>query len=126
MANDRDDHHQRCLALLEGHMGPVLVPAPVVVEVCQLLESRRGSRAEALFLSALGEGELQVVNLLPVDYVRAAKLVEKYADLPIGAVDACVIAVAERLDVHEIATLDRKHFSVVRPDHIPAFTLLPD
>jgi hypothetical protein len=36
-----------------------------------------------------------------------------------------VIAVAERLDVSEVATLDHRHFTVVRPNHVKALTLLP-
>jgi uncharacterized protein len=48
------------------------------------------------------------------------------ADLPRGAVDAVVVAVAERLAVSEIATLDRRHFSVVRPRHVSVFPLLPE
>jgi predicted nucleic acid-binding protein len=51
--------------------------------------------------------------------------VDKYADLPLGTVDDSVIAITERLKLTEVATLDRRHFSVVRPDHIPALTLLP-
>lgn len=54
-----------------------------------------------------------------------AKLVERYADLPLGAVDASVVATAERLGQAEIATLHRRHFTVVRPQHVEAFTLLP-
>lgn len=50
VANSRDVHHRSCLELLEGHAGPVLVPAPVIVEVCQVLSSRRGTQAEAAFL----------------------------------------------------------------------------
>lgn len=115
VANSRDKYHIACQALLETYPAPILVPAPVVVEVCQLLASRRGTQAEAAFLLALGGGELDVVSLEPADYTRAAHLVEQYADLPIGGVDAAVIAVAERLGVSEIATLDRRHFSVVRP-----------
>jgi hypothetical protein len=41
-------------------------------------------------------------------------------------VDAAVIAVAERLNLAEVATADRKHFSIVRPRHLPAFRLLPE
>jgi predicted nucleic acid-binding protein len=52
-------------------------------------------------------------------------LVTTYADLPLGTTDATVIALAERLGVREIATLDRRHFTVVRPRHVPALTLLP-
>jgi hypothetical protein len=37
-----------------------------------------------------------------------------------------VIAVAERLGVIEIATIDRRHFTVVRPRDVETFTLLPE
>lgn len=40
-------------------------------------------------------------------------------------VDASIVAVAERLDVRKIATLDRRHFSVVRPRHVDALELIP-
>jgi len=48
-----------------------------------------------------------------------------YSSLPLGAADASVIAVAERLKLTEVATLDRRHFTVVRPSHVDALTLLP-
>jgi hypothetical protein len=54
-----------------------------------------------------------------------AELVARYHDLPLGTVDASVIAAAERRGVHDIATLDHRHFTVVRPNHVDAFTLLP-
>ena len=45
-------------------------------------------------------------------------------DLPLGTADASVVAAAERLGVPEVATLDRRHFTVARPSTGP-FTLLP-
>lgn len=54
-----------------------------------------------------------------------AELAERYADLGLGGTDASVVAIAERLGIDKIATLDRRHFSVVRPRHVEAFTLLP-
>jgi len=54
-----------------------------------------------------------------------SELVARYEDLPLGGVDAAVVAIAERLGIAEIATLDRRHFSVVRPRHVPAFVLRP-
>ena len=60
------------------------------------------------------------------DLDRMAGLVEAYGDFPLGFVDASVIAVAERLGADSVATLDRRHFSVVRPRHLPAFRLVPD
>lgn len=57
--------------------------------------------------------------------LRIAELVAHYHDLPLGTVDASVVVAAERLSVTTIATIDRRHFSVVRPRHVAAFELLP-
>jgi uncharacterized protein len=54
-----------------------------------------------------------------------AELVARYNNLPLGSVDASVIAAAERRDVAEIASLDHRHFGVVRPNHTKAFNLFP-
>jgi hypothetical protein len=40
-------------------------------------------------------------------------------------VDAAVLAVVERLREPKLATLDRRHFTVMRPRHIEALELLP-
>jgi len=101
------------------------MPAPVVVEVDWLARTRGRTDAMALLLRSVVDGSVLVVDLDVEDYARAAQLVEQYADLPLGLVDASVIAVAERLEQDTIATLDRRHFSVVRPLHVEALTLVP-
>lgn len=78
-----------------------------------------------MFPTVLADGDFQPVDLIAEDYRRAAELVQTYADLPLGTTDATVIALAERLGLTEVATLDRRHFTVVRPQHVSAFTLLP-
>jgi predicted nucleic acid-binding protein len=93
--------------------------------VAHLTGSRRGVRAELRLLETLIAGSLFVEQLHPADLVRAAELVAVYRDLPLGTVDASVVAAAERLDVTAIATLDRRHFGVVRPVHAETFELLP-
>jgi uncharacterized protein len=55
-----------------------------------------------------------------------AVLVRQYADLKLGGTDAAVIATAERLGITRVATVDRRHFTVVRPNHVASFALLPD
>lgn len=125
LGDKRSKLHQPCVELLRTTERPWLIPAPVVTEVCQLLASRVHADAEASFLRSLVGKTFRVVDLEGQDYERAAELVAKYSDLPLGGVDASVIAVAERLDLDRIATIDIRHFSVVRPRHIDAFTLLP-
>ena len=123
-ANAQDHHHKVCAALLREAAGPLLVPSPVIAEVCQLLERRRGSRSEAAFLRSFRNG-LTLVELTNADLDRMATLVETYASLPLGTVDASVITVAERLGIEQVATLDRRHFTIVRPRHVAALALVP-
>jgi uncharacterized protein len=52
-----------------------------------------------------------------------AELVARYSDLPLGTVDASVVAAAERLGARSVATLDRRHFTVVRPAHVGTLLL---
>ena len=48
------------------------------------------------------------------------------SDADIGYVDAAVLAVVERLNEPKLATLDRRHFGLLRPRHVAALQLVPD
>ncbi len=126
LSNDAD--HPACVALFsELHAAgrELLVPATVVAEVGYLLAREAGPRVESLFLRSLADGDFATVELTTADYARMADLVVTYASLPLGTTDASVVAIAERLKLTEVATLDRRHFTVVRPTHMNALTLLP-
>jgi len=93
--------------------------------VVYLLGTRLGTRAEVRFLGDPAGGNLIPHLVAAEDWLRMAELVAVHSDLPLGAMDASVVAAAERLSITEVATLDRRHFSVVRPRHCEALTLLP-
>lgn len=120
-----DDHHDASLELLQTHPGPLIVPTLVVTEVVYLLATRLGTTPEIRFLGDLATGAFTVEPVAAPDWLRIAELVGRYRDLPLGTVDASVIATAERLGIDEVATVDRRHFCVVRPAHVSSFTLLP-
>jgi len=101
------------------------MPILVVTEVIYLLASRLGVEAEIRFLGDFAAGNLISEFVAAEDWLRIAELIGRYQDLPLGTVDASVVAAAERLQVTQIATFDRHHFTVVRPVHILAFELLP-
>ena len=122
---DRDDrHHAASLDLLETHPGPLIVPTLVITEVAYLLGTRLGVDPEVRFLGDLAAGNLIVEPVAASDWLRIAELVAHYRDLPLGTVDASVIAAAERLGTNDIATLDRRHFTVVQ-SNIGILHLLP-
>ncbi len=124
---DADDrHHEHCRTWLAANEEPLFVPVPVVTETCYFIERDSGPEVETDFLGSFGrDGPFEMVDLQTNDWARVTSLLRTYADLPLGVVDASVIAVAERLKASQIATLDHRHFTVVRPSHIPAFGLLP-
>lgn len=127
-ADRRDADHHACVELFTGLRlagRRLLLPQTVMAEVGYMLEAKVGTFAEVAFLESVADGSFELVNLATADAARMAGLVERYDDLPLGTTDASVIALAERLDVTEIATLDHRHFRVVRPSHVDAFTLLP-
>jgi predicted nucleic acid-binding protein len=125
-AADADDtDHEHCARLLREHRSRLRVPAPVVPECSWQIEQHLGPSAEARFLRLITSGELTVIDLTLADYVRCVELIETYADLRLGLVDASVITVAENLAVTAIATLNRRDFTVVRPRHTQGLELIP-
>jgi hypothetical protein len=125
-AATRDRNHERCVALLSQAPRPLIVPALVVTEVAYFLGDRLGHAAEHAFARSLREGELLVEPVEPSDWARIDELLDAYADLPLGIVDASVVATCERLGASTLATLDRRHFSVVRLRQGQLLTLVPD
>lgn len=126
VANERN--HYACVELFAAaHLArqPLVVPATVLAEVGYMLNREGGPRAEANFLQSVAEDDFTLVDLTRNDVGRMTELVLRYGDLPLGTTDASVIALAERLGIAEIATLDKRHFTIVRPGHVEALTLLP-
>ena len=100
------------------------MPTLVITEDASLLGTRLGVEPEVRFLGDLAAGNLIVEPVAASDWLRIAELVAQYIDLPLGTVDASVIAAAERLGTNDIATLDRRHFTVVR-SNVGVLNLLP-
>lgn len=109
--NRRDEHHTSVRGVLERTPRPWFVPATILCETAYLLERRVGPLALDVLLQDLDRGEY-TLDCGELDIVRIRTLVQRYADLPLGVVDASVIACAERRN-GRVLTLDRRHFGVV-------------
>ena len=96
-----------CVDLLARHVGRLVTPVTVIVETAWLIESRLGPAAETRFLRTVTTPEaVTIIDLTPTDWVRVIELVDTYVDLGLGTVDASIIAVAERLGITTIATMN--------------------
>lgn len=121
--NANDKHHDRCVGFLTRLRGRKLLPSTVLAEVSWSLE--RWPHVEAAFIDQVAKDAFELVQLTHADLHRMSELIIQYADFPLGAVDASVIAVAERYRTDRVATIDHRHFTVVKPRGGSALTLLP-
>ena len=97
----------------------------VIAEAAYFIGARIGAEAEVRFLGDLASGNFIVEPVQAGDWLRITELVYRYRDVSLGTVDASVATTAERLGISTIITLDRRHFSIIRPAHTPVFELLP-
>lgn len=123
-ANVRDPDHEPCAELLD-EQDSVLVPAPVIAEACFLIAKAMGPSVEAAFLRSLSTARFELLVPSRAEMLRAATLVQRYGDLPLGGTDAIVMAIAEARASCRVATLDRRHFSVVVPEFHEHFQIRP-
>lgn len=117
--------HAACLQL-HRRMTTIYLPQSVLTESIYMLTRAGGNRTAAAFLMGLSTSKYILEALTPEDIRRVAELLEKYADTRVDFVDASVAAVAERLTLTHILTIDRRDFNIIRPLHADFFTLLPE
>ena len=101
------------------------MPVLVLAELDYWCHERLHGDVWLAFLEDLLDGAYRAEAPTDGDLRRCRELQRQYADLELGIVDASVVALAERLDEHKLATLDHRHFAVVRPSHIGSLDLLP-
>ena len=123
LADRRDAWHVKVKRYLQATPQPLLAPVTILPEVAYLLRHRIGARAELAFVASIGLGEVSIEELTTSDWKRIEAVMSTYETL--GLVDASIVAIAERLKLHALATTDRRDFSIVRPSHVERFALVP-
>jgi predicted nucleic acid-binding protein len=121
--SDRD--HAACRRLIETSVESLVIPAPVLVEVDYWIHERLHPGVLVSLLDDVVAGAYEVELLGTADYARVREICDRYADSDIGFVDAAVLAVTERLGEPKLATLDHRHFGLLRPRHVETLELLP-
>ena len=65
------------------------------------------------FLTWIGNGAVELYDITTEEVERVVRLFTKYSDLPMDFADGCLVAIAEKLGIREIATID-SDFEVYR------------
>jgi predicted nucleic acid-binding protein len=121
-----EPHHARCALLTRDVTEDLVLPAPTLAEIDYWFRKRGRVATWMRFVEEIVAGGFRLHRPDDEEVERAARLELQYEDLGLGFVDASVVVTCETLGETKLATLDRRHFSVVRPRHCEALTLLPE
>ncbi|MCA9869904.1 MAG: VapC toxin family PIN domain ribonuclease, partial [Anaerolineae bacterium] len=94
-------------------------------EATYLVDKYVGHTAMRTMVRQLLQSAWTLEPLIAGDMERIAAVLDQYRDQDIDFADAAVVAIAERLNIRRILTLDRRHFMMIRPRHCTAFEVLP-
>jgi predicted nucleic acid-binding protein len=119
-----DDLHSACAQALSAESEPIL-PDMVLPELAYMILRELGYGVLVNFLRAVLRGELRLERTTEADLQRTAEILRQYADSCIDFVDCAIAAMAERLNIQRILTVDQRHFRLFRPRHCDYFTILP-
>jgi hypothetical protein len=125
VTNPAEANHAACLRVAVTLNESLIVPQVILPETTYLIAKYQGSPVMRTFVKRLLSPAWQLEPWQSADLARASELLDRYADLDLDFADACIVALAERLNVRRLLTLDRRHFSAVRPRHCSAFVVLP-
>lgn len=102
-----------------------LIPQVVLTEAAFLFRRRGGVPAVEAFLAGLLLLKFPFVAVTEADVARARSIMLAYPTSRLDFVDCCIGALAERMNITQICTYDRRDFGIMRPRHVESFTLLP-
>lgn len=120
-----DQHATPVNSAIQTVFEAIILPVPAITETAYFVSKNLGARALAEFINGLDEMNMIIECPSATDYLRSAEILGEYNDAKIDFVDALVVAMAERLNVTKILTVDRRHFQIFRPMHCEAFEILP-
>ena len=106
LLNQRDDFHAVAKASAARINERLVTTWPVVTEVCHLLQTRVGQHRSVQFLQAHEDKLFQLFPLQDAELLRMAKLMERYANLPMDFADASLVVLAEQIGHGRILSTD--------------------
>jgi hypothetical protein len=100
-----DTFHNETVSFVRSNTCPLVTTLASITETLHLLDFNRNAQID--FLEWIFRGGIEIHNIENSDFARLRELTEKYRDLPMDFADSCLVYLAEKLDITDIATIDR-------------------
>ena len=106
-----DKYHASAINFIKNNKSMLITTIASVTETLHLLDFNRNAQID--FLEWVNKGAVEIQNIENSDFSRIRELISKYRDLPMDFADACLVFLAEKLNINMIATIDRD-FTIYR------------
>jgi predicted nucleic acid-binding protein len=118
-----ESRHAECVQWFKNFSGRLYSTEAVLAEVLSILNFSITAQCAALDF-VLGS----IVDVVPSNTESLKKtrnLMKKYADLPMDFADATLVCLAADTGIQNIATFDKKDFSIYKSPKKKNFTIVP-
>ncbi len=124
VTSESDSAHRLVANWLSSFRGTLVTTEAVVTEAAYVATSAPSHRRAALgWLQKTREMGMLTVHPIP-DYLAVMAIIDRYGVARCDFADASLIDLAQRLGINQIATLDRRDFSMYRLGRGRAFQLV--
>ena len=123
--NHKDKNHNLVINVISNLKEPLILPITVLPEISYLIASRLGHHIMRQFLANLVISNMIIESITKEDLQRTTEILSQYSDSQLDFVDATITAIAERMNINKVLTLDRRDFSIIRPQHCDYFQIIP-
>lgn len=123
--NGDDRNHAAALQFAAAIRQQSLVPDVALPEITFLFRRDAPYSAIKTFLVEFTKAQLTLVPPTTDDIIRISQIMDTYPTAEFDLVDCTIMALAERLNITQICTFDRRDFSIFRPRHCDYLKLLP-
>ena len=116
-----DKYHSASVEFIKTNHSELITTLASVTETLHLLDFNRHAQID--FLGWVNAGAVVLEPITVDDFLRIKELISKFSDLPMDFADACLVFLAEKLNITQIATIDRD-FDIYRLKGKRSFTTL--
>lgn len=116
-----DSYHKVSVEFIKNNTANLITTLASVTETLHLLGFNRNAQAD--FLSWLNAGAVDIETIDNYDLLDIKNMMLKYSDLPMDFADACLVFLGDKLNIDNVATIDRD-FDIYRLKSKKAFTTL--
>jgi uncharacterized protein len=113
----KDKYHRQGSEVIRALVGKKdrIVIAPVIQQLFQIAVVRMNYVRAINMIEIVEHGGFDILPITEVDRIRMTEIMRQYTSASFDYTDVAIMALAERLNITQVYTFDRRDFSISAP-----------